>query len=71
MPLGWHGGGTPWEAVGTVTRLASALLSPELFTFHDFHLHKAPALFLHTPRSLRREMRLSYKQSPRQAVSPF
>lgn len=63
-------GDRPWEAVGTSTRLASALLSPKLFTFRDFQLHKSSALFLHTPRSLRSETGLSYKQNPGQAVSP-
>lgn len=68
--LGMAGRDMLWEAGSTATRLPGALLSPKLFAFHDFQLHKGSALFLHAPRSRRSEMRLSYKQSPEQAVSP-
>lgn len=68
--LGMAHRGIPWEAGSIATRLLIALLSPELFAFHNFQLHKDSALFLHAPRSRRIEMRLSYKQSPEQAVSP-
>ena len=68
--LGWHVGPRRGRLPAPPPAWPSALLSPELFTFHDFHLHEGSALFLHTPRSLRSETRLSYKQSPGQAVSP-